>query len=263
MSHSLLRSDRMTIVTECYAGEQRILDIGSGSGILLKRFLEINTRATAVAVDISASLAEARHPRLTPIAYDLRGLFAHGKLPLTNASFDLCVCTEVLEHMMYPEAILAEAYRLLSPDGRLLITVPNVASLEKRVSLLFGSGRGVLGICGIVYENANDHIRWYTYRAMDRLLRQTGFEVVRRFAADFPLRVNRIGLGRLLCYLFPSLAEKIVVKARKVPVADYSVFLYDCPLHNKPMPIHLGRRCADPQPNSPICQMCDYMWQRK
>ena len=253
----------MTVVTECYSGEERILDIGSGPAILLTRFIESNPRATGVAVDIGASLGQINHPRIQPLAFDLRELFSSRRMPLFDASFDLCLCTEVLEHMLYPEAILAEAYRLLVPSGDLLITVPNVASLEKRLSLFVGSGRDRLGICGIVYEHANDHIRWYTFQAMKRLLQQTGFEIIRRRAADFPLKVNRMGLGRLLCRSFPSLAEKIVVKARKMPVTDYSVRLYDCPLHNRPMPIHLSNRCADPQPVEPICQQCPYVWVRK
>jgi hypothetical protein len=135
--------------------------------------------------------------------------------------------------------------------------------LEKRVSLLLGSGRDTLNICGIVYEHANDHIRWFTFRALKVLLAQTGFAVMQRRAADFPLKINRVGLGRVLCGLFPGLAEKIIVKALKLPVKNYSVHLYDCPLHNRAMPIYLVNRCADPQPAQPICQSCQFVWTRK
>lgn len=255
-----LYSDRLTIVTECYDQEQHILDLGSGPGIILERLLAANPQARGVAVDIAAALDSIHHPRITPLTFDLRDLFVNRRLPLPDEQFDLVLATEMLEHMLYPEAILAEAYRLLAPGGKLLVTVPNLVSLEKRFSLLIGSGRGMLGICGIVYEQANDHIRWYTFRALKLLLQQTGFEVVPRRSADFPLRVNRIGLGRLLCRLFPSLAEKIVIKATKVPVENYSVCLYDCPLHNRPMPILLHHRCAAPQPAEAHCQQCRYVW---
>lgn len=262
MAPRLLYSDRLTIVSECYAGEARILDIGSGPGVLLTRFVEANAETSGVAVDLGSSLMTIRHPRITPVPFDLRGLFANAQLPLPDASFDLVMATEVLEHMMYPEMILAEAYRLLKPDGKLLITVPNVASLEKRASLLLGSGRDTLGICGIVYEHANDHIRWFTFRALKHLLERTGFEVIQRRAADFPLKINRIGAGRILCAIIPSLAEKIIVKARKLPVKHYTVQMYACPLHQRGMPIHLDNRCADPLPYELICQQCRFVWTR-
>lgn len=43
-------------------------------------------------------------------------------LPLENASFDLLVSTQVLEHVPRPPAYLAEAYRVLRPGGRMLLT---------------------------------------------------------------------------------------------------------------------------------------------
>jgi SAM-dependent methyltransferase len=52
-------------------------------------------------------------------------------LPVSDASFDAVLCTEVLEHVRYPEAVLAELERVLAPGGRLCLTVPFVWPLHE------------------------------------------------------------------------------------------------------------------------------------
>lgn len=46
------------------------------------------------------------------------------KVPLPDQSFDTCVSTQVLEHVKDPNAVIAEACRLLKPGGKLIIAVP-------------------------------------------------------------------------------------------------------------------------------------------
>src|SRR5262245_34317396 len=51
--------------------------------------------------------------------------FAPGEsLPLADGSIDTILSTQVLEHAGDPESYLRECRRLLSPAGRLIITVP-------------------------------------------------------------------------------------------------------------------------------------------
>lgn len=49
-----------------------------------------------------------------------------GPLPFTDGSFDGAVCTEVLEHVVDPIAVLREIARVVRPGGRVLVTVPFV-----------------------------------------------------------------------------------------------------------------------------------------
>jgi len=53
---------------------------------------------------------------------------ATSRLPLDDASFDLVVCENVVDHTQDPQAILAEGRRLVRPGGRLLFGV-NVFSV--------------------------------------------------------------------------------------------------------------------------------------
>jgi len=45
-------------------------------------------------------------------------------IPLADGLFDVIVSTQVLEHLETPHKMLSEAYRLLKPNGSLVMTVP-------------------------------------------------------------------------------------------------------------------------------------------
>ena len=45
---------------------------------------------------------------------------------LPDENFDLDICTQVLEHVDNPNAALEEIFRILKPEGHLIISVPHV-----------------------------------------------------------------------------------------------------------------------------------------
>lgn len=59
-------------------------------------------------------------------------------LPFPAAQFDLVVCTEVIEHLLWPQQLLKEIERVLLPKGYFLVSVPNIASLSYRAAWLLG-----------------------------------------------------------------------------------------------------------------------------
>ena len=51
-------------------------------------------------------------------------------IPLPDRSLDAIVCTEVIEHVVDPMAVLREFARLLKPQGKLFMTAPLLSSLH-------------------------------------------------------------------------------------------------------------------------------------
>lgn len=105
------------------AGEAigHLLDIGTGTGRMIQLFGPEAERVTAI--DRSPDmlrLARAKLPGDTPDRYRLvMGDFT--ALPLENAEADTVIFHQVLHYAQAPETVIAEAARVLSDDGRLLI----------------------------------------------------------------------------------------------------------------------------------------------
>ena len=58
------------------------------------------------------------------------------KLPIEDQSADLVICQEGIEHLQDQLGVLQEFNRILRPNGRLLITTPNISHLRGKLSYL-------------------------------------------------------------------------------------------------------------------------------
>lgn len=61
-----------------------------------------------------------------------------GNVPIKSESFDIVVCSQLIEHIKDPLKIVKEAERILKPRGLLLIETANIASFKNRVKLFIG-----------------------------------------------------------------------------------------------------------------------------
>jgi SAM-dependent methyltransferase len=103
--------------------DARILDVGCGSGRLLKRLRQAGfTRLVGCDPFLSAPIEQP--PELTIHACSIEAL-----VPREAGRFDLVMFHHSLEHMPEPLAPLRAAAALLTPSGRCLVGIP-VASSE-------------------------------------------------------------------------------------------------------------------------------------
>lgn len=58
-------------------------------------------------------------------------------LPFQDEEFNFIKCTEVLEHVLYPQSILKELNRIMKPGGILIISMPNEHNILQRMNFLF------------------------------------------------------------------------------------------------------------------------------
>lgn len=110
----------------------RILDVGTGYGFLLK---ELRDRYGAEGVGVELSEQEAQYGNET------LGLKIHtqnlAEVPLDEASFNLVIACEVIEHTLEPIEFLKQMKRFVAPGGRLVIFTDN---FESKVVRELGAG---------------------------------------------------------------------------------------------------------------------------
>lgn len=111
--------DRVLDVVDTLSG-LRMVDVGCGEGTLLKKAAERWPTAELFGVDISPPEPLLQRERIRLITADLRG-----DLPFRSQCVDLVMCTETLEHLPEPNRYLHEMARILRPNGRLVVTIPN------------------------------------------------------------------------------------------------------------------------------------------
>lgn len=198
-----------------------VLDIGAGDGVPAEMIREA-TGAAVVAVDVSATSVALCAER----GIDCQVVNLNGEpLPFDAGTFDLVHIGDVIEHVLDPDFVLAEIRRVLRPDGRLVLTTPNLAYLPNRILLLLGiqplftevSSQQVLGRRLKAFGQGNEpvgHLRIATFPAMREVLRLNGFSVNQAEGAHF-MRGMIGRLERILCRS-PKHCAVMVIVARPV-----------------------------------------------
>jgi ubiquinone/menaquinone biosynthesis C-methylase UbiE len=177
---------RTRLRTEELEPEDRVLDLGCGAGVFTAIAAKVVGPARVLGVDVAeAALTRARHhhPELNfeLVPFD-------GPLPLADNCFDVIWASEVIEHVADTATWLSEVRRVLTPQGRLLLTTPSHGRLRL---LVHGIER--------YSEPQGDHLHLYTARSLRTLLTEDfGFREVRVAAATGPPLLRRTLRARAL-----------------------------------------------------------------
>jgi SAM-dependent methyltransferase len=126
---------------ESIPGNCLVLDAGAGEGYYRGFFQHTKYQAT------DFCKIEKAYGRIHYIS-DL------SRLPIASQSYEVIICTQVLEHLQEPKQVLAELFRVLKPSGRLFFSAP----------FFFPE-----------HEIPYDYYR-YTRYSLDYLLKSAGFE---------------------------------------------------------------------------------------
>jgi len=148
---------------------KRVLDVGCGAGCLGES-LKQRQCVEVVGIEVDEQAATKARDRLDRV---LTGDMEALKLDFPVASFDCIVCGDILEHLKDPATVLEHLHPLLSENGLLVLSVPNVRHLEILANL--GDGNWTYEQAGILDRG---HLRFFTRREMEKLLFRAGFEIV-------------------------------------------------------------------------------------
>jgi len=162
-----------------------VLDVGFGAGHLARRIRPLCRYLAGIELDADAAREGAAFfddPLVDDVVHGLSGPW--------REPFDVAVVGDVLEHLPDPERALVLLRPLLAPGGRLLVSLPNVANVTVRLSLLAGrfpyADRGILD---------RTHLRFFTRRTGRDLLERCGFEVLRETPTAMPVEPLTSRLG--------------------------------------------------------------------
>ena len=169
-----------------------VADLGCGNGALLAEF---RTYAFELyGIDMSTSgISHGRraypgiHFQVADLTADLSGLDVAGKC-------DVVISTEVVEHVFLPRLFLSNCYKMLKPNGRLILSTPYHGYLKNLA--LAVTGRMESHFCALWDFG---HIKFWSRKTLTALLEETGF-TTEKFQ----------GVGR-----FPFLWKTMVISARK------------------------------------------------
>ena len=130
-------------------------------------------------------------------------------IPSKDKSFDVVIAGEVLEHLINPYKVVREFYRILKPNGILIVSVPNISSLVSRIKGLFGKLSNYSCIPSDI-DTLGRHIVDFNLNRIKDVLEKANFKIE---------EITSNGLitnSRLITKCIPaSMGETLIVKARK------------------------------------------------
>ena len=149
-----------------------VLDLGCGRGRL---GLEVERLGyTVTGIDNSSVACTTARTRISEvIELDFTKLTTVADT-LKERQFDWIMAADVLEHTPDPKTTLSFYGRFLKPDGRLIVSLPNVAVWDNRLRLLFG--RFDYRDSGVMDRT---HLRFFTFRTARELVSEAGFTPLR------------------------------------------------------------------------------------
>jgi len=150
---------------------QNVIDISAGIGIVAKRITD-RYPCTMHCNEVDETCVSQL--RQLPVQLQSFDLDSAAGLPLPDAAFDAVICLATIEHLVHVDTFVQELHRILTPDGRLYLSVPNYASLYWMIPLL--RGRTFHDPFGerSRYE-FYAHIRYFTYHTLIDYMAHFGF----------------------------------------------------------------------------------------
>jgi SAM-dependent methyltransferase len=186
----------LNLVPDLAPDRLKVLDVSCKRGEVLR---SLATRG----FDVRGTNYESGLPPIEGIPID-GGVDLARALPYPDASFDLVLLTEVIEHVENHKVAICELGRVIKPGGRLIITTPNIMRLDSRLAFLLSglhkSKRRQMPLdtpLGAMHRFHNFPI---TFPILYYLLRQNGLEI------------DRIGHGEVktIAYLLYGLLYPMV-----------------------------------------------------
>lgn len=144
-----------------------IIDFGSGQGDFLRMLVPKAEGREIFGLELSRVGVEISQAKIKKAKFFQHNMLLDSpEILQLRGRGQLCVCSEVVEHLDEPQIFLQNLRRYVAPGGLLFVTVP----------------------CGPMnaYERSIGHRQHFTSETISSLLRRSGFEVIEILRAGFP-----------------------------------------------------------------------------
>lgn len=152
----------LKVISELIEDGSRILDIGTGNGILADILKHKLTRIIIDGIEVNEFAGKLSRPKYRKFYQgDVRKLF---KI-FQDEQYDYIILADIIEHMANPYLFLKKLVNITSEDTKIILTVPNIAFGSVRISLLNGdfeySDSGIL---------EKTHLRFFNIKTLKQML---------------------------------------------------------------------------------------------
>lgn len=157
----------------------KVLDIGCSTGYY-GEYIKQNKNAVVDGVELSDDRFEAMKVLDAVYSFDLDQEWPDD---IPTGNYDVVFMGDVIEHLKDPARALRQVRKLLSEEGRLYISTPNIAHLSIRLELLGG---------GFEYESMgildSTHLKYFTKSTLTNLVHEAGYDIERidSSESDYP-----------------------------------------------------------------------------
>jgi len=164
-------SGRSEMIEFVINSPQITLEIGCREGLFSKNIRDKFDTKEAWGVEPDLSVKYEAEKNLDKIVFSL----FDENINLPEKYFDLIIFNDVLEHMYDPWKALEKAKKLLTENGIIIASIPNIRHKSVLKQLIFSDNfkyedSGILDIT---------HIRFFTKKTMIKLFEETGFEIIK------------------------------------------------------------------------------------
>ncbi|MBN2091300.1 methyltransferase domain-containing protein [candidate division KSB1 bacterium] len=145
---------------------QKILDLGCGDGYL--SYLMAKEKHQVTALDLSQNRLEKFKDLAAEFGIEQKiGDVKNTGLP--DDTYQLIICSEVLEHIEEYEKLLEEAFRILKPGGQLIVSVPH------------DEPRKIITCPHCLKQfYRNGHINRFSRQSLSESLQEHGFQILKK-----------------------------------------------------------------------------------
>lgn len=191
---------RNKILLKLFSKGEKVLDLGCGDGAVGEA-LQKKLGVEVTGMDISRSALEMAKKR------GIKTILGSSeeKLPFNDQTFNAVFWGDNVEHLFSPIETAKEIKRILKPNGRLIISCPNMGYWRYRLYYLL---RGRLPDTEWTGLKSWDwsHIRFFNFSLMEEFLNTAGFRRITR-----KIGVSERRLDKLLLPMSNSLFGMILI----------------------------------------------------